>query len=117
MLILAIVFVTDLLVWALVSLVVLSTLTVSTSVCPSHCKRPAVRKEWCTLSLRERKEWITAVNCLATLPHDETLTPMVKPSNIVGVNASGSYYDDIVHMHMDMNHKIHFTGLFLPWHR
>ncbi len=48
---------------------------------------------------------------------------MVKPSDIVGANASGSYYDgngiylprfmlvayfqaDIVYIHMDMNHKV-----------
>ncbi|KAK0213093.1 hypothetical protein DFS33DRAFT_1377554 [Desarmillaria ectypa] len=42
---------------------------------------------------------------------------MVKPGDIVGVNVSGSYYDDIMYMHIDMNHKIHFTGLFFPWHR
>ncbi|PBK95601.1 Di-copper centre-containing protein [Armillaria gallica] len=113
---------------------VLLTLTVSASDRPSHCEHPAIRKEWRTLSPRERTEWIAAVNCLATLPHDESLTPVVKPSDIVGVNASGSYYDgngiclprfmpvayfqtDIVYIHMDMNHKIHFTGLFLPWHR
>ncbi|KAK0242052.1 Di-copper centre-containing protein [Armillaria nabsnona] len=104
------------LIWTLVFFSVLLTLTVSAP------DRP------------KRTEWIAAVNCLATLPHDESLTPMVKPSDIVGVNASGSYYDgneiclprfmpvayfqaDIVYIHMDMNHKIHFTGLFLPWHR
>ncbi|KAK0455468.1 Di-copper centre-containing protein [Desarmillaria tabescens] len=98
-------------------IILLLTLTVSASARPSHCKHPAVRKEWRALSSRERAEWIAAVNCLATLPHDESLTPMVRPGDIVGVNASSSYYDDIVYMHMDMNHKIHFTGLFLPWYR
>lgn len=101
----------------LVSFSMLLTLTVSAPDRPSHCKHPAIRKEWRALSSRERTEWIAAVKCLATLPHDESLSPMVKPSDIVRVNASGSYYDDIVYVHMDMNHKIHFTGLFLPWHR
>ncbi|KAJ7101352.1 Di-copper centre-containing protein [Mycena belliarum] len=84
------------------------------------CKRPAVRKEWRTLSRAERTDWIQAVTCLANLPHDENLTPTVNRSisNIVPVNASGSYYDDFVYMHMEhLNTLIHFTGLFLPWHR
>lgn len=105
------------LIWTLAFFSVLLTLTVSVPDRPSHCKHPAIRKEWRALSSRERIEWIAAVNCLATLPHDESLTPMVKPNDIVGVNVSGSYYDDIVYVHMDMNHRIHFTGLFLPWHR
>ncbi|KAJ7691048.1 Di-copper centre-containing protein [Mycena rosella] len=83
------------------------------------CKNPAVRKEWRALTKTERVEWIDAVKCLAQLPHDENLTPTVNRSisNIVALNASGSYYDDFVYMHMDLNTRIHFTGLFLPWHR
>ncbi|KAJ7796656.1 Di-copper centre-containing protein [Mycena olivaceomarginata] len=38
--------------------------------------------------------------------------PTVNPPDIGPVNISGSYYDDFVYVHM-----IHFTGLFLPWHR
>jgi len=47
------------------------------------------------------------------------LTPSVDPSVslIPPVNESSSYFDDIVYMHMDLNHRIHFTGQFLPWHR
>ncbi|KAJ7069537.1 Di-copper centre-containing protein [Mycena amicta] len=84
------------------------------------CQKPAVRKEWRTLSKTERADWIGAVKCLANLPHDPNLAPTVNRSisNIVPVNASGSYYDDFVYMHMvNLNTRIHFTGLFLPWHR
>jgi len=86
-------------------------------VAATKCKNPAVRKEWRKLSVHERTDWIRAMNCLSHLPHDNALAPTVKPTDIVAVNTSGSYYDDIVYMHMDLNHVIHFTGLFLPWHR
>ena len=78
--------------------------------------------------------------CLSRLPHDDALTPSVDPSvsQIPPVNTSGSYWDDIVYMHMDLNTRvsaharpcgavcrhdltcklqIHNTGLFFPWHR
>ncbi|GAW10654.1 Di-copper centre-containing protein [Lentinula edodes] len=83
----------------------------------ANCTNTAVRREWRTLSTDERANWISAVQCLSELPHDPALTPYVNPDDIVSVNASGSYYDDIVYMHMDLNHIIHFTGLFLPFHR
>nr|GAT58369.1 di-copper centre-containing protein [Mycena chlorophos] len=116
----------------------------------AKCENPAVRKEWRTLSTAEKAEWIRSVKCLANLPHDPALTPSVPVniSNIVPVDVNGSYYDDIVYMHMvvpvfsvfvfpltcsrvsnslwslsyretavDLNTRIHFTGLFLPWHR
>ncbi|KAF8491892.1 Di-copper centre-containing protein [Russula emetica] len=86
---------------------------------PGPCTNPAVRKEWRTFSASQRADWIRAVNCLSHLPHDPSLTPSVDPSVslIPPVNASGSYYDDIVYMHMDLNTRIHYTGQFLPWHR
>ncbi|ETW81995.1 hypothetical protein HETIRDRAFT_384428 [Heterobasidion irregulare TC 32-1] len=73
------------------------------------------------MSTKEKSDWISAVkaSCLSHLPHDPNLTPSVNVSlsQIQPVNASGSYYDDFVYMHMDLNVVIHFTGLFLPWHR
>ncbi|KAJ4483814.1 Di-copper centre-containing protein [Lentinula aciculospora] len=87
------------------------------SLASADCTNPAVRREWRTLSTDERANWISAVKCLGELPHDPALTPFVNPDDIAPVNASGSYYDDIVYMHMDLNHLIHFTGLFLPFHR
>ncbi|KAJ7178099.1 Di-copper centre-containing protein [Mycena filopes] len=100
---------------AAISLLLLS----NAPVADAACTNPAVRKEWRTLTKAERTEWIRAVTCMANLPHDEGLTPTVpiSISNIAPMNASGSYYDDFVYMHMDLNTRIHFTGLFLPWHR
>ncbi|KAH8994114.1 Di-copper centre-containing protein [Lactarius hatsudake] len=83
------------------------------------CIKPAIRKEWRALRTQEKMEWIRAVNCLSHLPHDPALTPKVNRSVslIPPVNASSSYYDDFVYLHMDLNTVIHFTGEFLPWHR
>ncbi|KAJ7150509.1 Di-copper centre-containing protein [Mycena crocata] len=71
------------------------------------CAHPSVRKEWRTLSRQDRGQWITAV----------TDTSTGNPGNIAPYNASGSLFDDIVYAHMDLNHHIHITGLFFPWHR
>ncbi|KAI9447354.1 Di-copper centre-containing protein [Lactarius psammicola] len=83
------------------------------------CTKPSVRKEWRAFSAKEKAAWIKATNCLSHLPHDPALTPTVDPSVslIPPFNASSSYYDDLVYIHMDLNTRIHFTGLFLPWHR
>ncbi|KAI0645622.1 Di-copper centre-containing protein [Trametes meyenii] len=83
------------------------------------CTHPSVRKEWRKLSRPERAEWISAINCLAKLPHTDALTPRVNRSisNIPPINASGSYWDDIVYIHMDLNTRIHNTGFFFPFHR
>ncbi|KAJ7328833.1 Di-copper centre-containing protein [Mycena albidolilacea] len=103
---------------AFVSLLLLSAPAVG-----AVCTKPAVRKEWRTLSVAQQTNWIDAVKCLANLPHDEGLTPTVDRSisQIPPINASSSYYDDFVYMHMVSNFatriRIHFTGLFLPWHR
>ncbi|KAF9780434.1 Di-copper centre-containing protein [Thelephora terrestris] len=91
------------------------------SVVAGHdsCQNPRVRREWRSFELDERAEWIRAVNCLASTPHDPNLVPSV-PANlslIPPVNESSSFYDDIVYLHMDLNIKIHWTGLFFPWHR
>ncbi|KAH8976448.1 Di-copper centre-containing protein [Lactarius deliciosus] len=84
-----------------------------------QCTKPSVRREWRAFSAQEKAAWIRAVNCLSHLPHDPALTATVDPSIslIPPINASGSYYDDFVYTHMDLNTRIHFTGLFLPWHR
>ncbi|KAI0291784.1 Di-copper centre-containing protein [Multifurca ochricompacta] len=103
-----------------VSLAVLcSAAGVSSSHPKKTCTKPAVRKEWRAFNSHEKEAWIRAVNCLSHLPHDPALKPSVDPSVslIPPLNASGSYYDDFVYIHMDLNTRIHFTGLFLPWHR
>ncbi|KZT29126.1 Di-copper centre-containing protein [Neolentinus lepideus HHB14362 ss-1] len=81
------------------------------------CTATSVRKEWRTLSRDERADFIRAANCLARLPHTPDLEPTVFPSDIPPVNKSGSYYDDFIYIHMDLNMKIHYTGHFFPWHR
>ncbi|KAI0030268.1 Di-copper centre-containing protein [Vararia minispora EC-137] len=85
----------------------------------ANCTNPSVRREWRTFTTEEKSEWISAVKCLSDLPHNPDLFATVPPSvsSIVPINASGSYYDDFVYVHMDLNTRIHFTGLFLPWHR
>ncbi|KAJ6559934.1 Di-copper centre-containing protein [Mycena capillaripes] len=81
------------------------------------CVDPLVRQEWRSLSREERVGWITGVKCLASLPHDDAFVPSENPSDIAPHNTSGSLYDDMVYAHMDLNHRIHWTGLFYPWHR
>ncbi|KAJ7664727.1 hypothetical protein B0H17DRAFT_1162776 [Mycena rosella] len=65
------------------------------------------QKEWRSLSQEDREHWISAVKCVANLPRDNAFVPSVNPPDIAPYNASGSLFDDY----------IHFTGLFLPWHR
>ncbi|KAL0956660.1 hypothetical protein HGRIS_002792 [Hohenbuehelia grisea] len=85
----------------------------------SHtCTNPAVRREWRSLSRAERAEWVRAVKCLTKLPNTKVIRPTAeRPDDIPPLNTTSSYYDDLVYMHMDLNHLVHFTGLFLPWHR
>ncbi|CAE6411923.1 unnamed protein product [Rhizoctonia solani] len=83
----------------------------------SVCRNPEVRKEWRTFSSAEKAAYITAVNCLARKPHSSALKPTYPRSNIPNVTEDSSYYDDMVYIHMDQTDQIHYTGLFLPWHR
>lgn len=85
----------------------------------NRCDNPQIRKEWRTLSWSEQKAYMDAIKCLASLPHDNNLKPLVplNTSQIPLVNPNSSYYDDFVYIHMDLNPIIHFTGLFVPWHR
>ncbi|KAI0743507.1 Di-copper centre-containing protein [Daedaleopsis nitida] len=106
------------------SLIVASTLSTlllffTASSSAITCTRPSVRREWRQLTINERAQWIAAINCLSTLPHDDALAPSIDPSvsKIPPVNTSGSYWDDLVYVHMDLNIRIHGTGYFLPFHR
>ncbi|CAE6448076.1 unnamed protein product [Rhizoctonia solani] len=87
------------------------------------CKSIEVRKEWRTLSKPEKKAWIKAVNCLNRTPRSGKLNPPVNTSAysafdfIVPVSPEATYYDELVYTHMNLNPLIHFTGLFLPFHR
>ncbi|OBZ67004.1 hypothetical protein A0H81_12820 [Grifola frondosa] len=103
----------------LCAVVIIVTLLSQSTAEANRCKTPSIRKEWRSLSALERAEWIRAVKCLTDYPHTNALTPSVNPfvSKIPPVNKSGSFYDDFVYMHMDLNTRIHGTGLFLPFHR
>ncbi|KAB5590088.1 hypothetical protein CTheo_6478 [Ceratobasidium theobromae] len=89
----------------------------------SKCKKIQVRKEWRALSWGEKKAWIDAVNCLNRRPASGNLKPPVNTSEygqfnfIPPVSPGASYSSELVYTHMNLNPLIHFTGLFLPWHR
>ncbi|KAF8758781.1 Di-copper centre-containing protein [Rhizoctonia solani] len=110
------------------------------------CPSLEVRREWRTFSKAERKGWIDAVNCLNKKPRTGKLRLPVDTESysepqfhIAPLNESSTYYDDLVYIHMNLNRTfiltsqiicgiliqvqpykiaiIHWTGLFLPWHR
>ncbi|KAF2220783.1 tyrosinase [Elsinoe ampelina] len=80
-----------------------------TSGAPGTCNilTAAQRREWNTLSAKEKKAYISAVQCLQS-----------KPSQ-VGSAAPGAKnrYDDFVAIHIQQTLSIHGTGNFLSWHR
>jgi tyrosinase len=82
-----------------------------------RCKKPAVRKEWRSLTKSEKADFLGAFKCLAEKPRNGKLHPVGNPGDIPPVNTTSSFFDDVSYLHMDLNHQIHFTGLFLPWHR
>ncbi|QRV90444.1 tyrosinase [Ceratobasidium sp. AG-Ba] len=97
---------------------------VSAGSSPRACSSLEIRKEWRSLSKPERKAWIDAVNCLGRAPRSGKLNPSFNTSStgsifdtIAPVSEQSSYHDDLVYAHMNLNPIIHFTGLFLPWHR
>ncbi|KAK5655063.1 hypothetical protein OQA88_5962 [Cercophora sp. LCS_1] len=66
------------------------------------------RKEWGTLSKKERLSCIDAIHCLASKP------PLSPPSEIPGAR---SRYDDFVGSHVRRTDFVHNDGLFLGFHR
>ncbi|KAM0795969.1 hypothetical protein BDR22DRAFT_893659 [Usnea florida] len=67
------------------------------------CKEPPIRREWRSLTLDEKSEFIQAVNCLST-----------KPSRW-GMN--GTLYDDFALLHGSIGSWCHRSASFFPWHR
>jgi len=83
------------------------------------CQKPVVRREWRKLKPTERADWIDAVKCLGTMPHNASLVPTFNTTySVIGpINETSSYFDDWVYVHMDLNPMIHRSAYFLPWHR
>ncbi|KAK0649934.1 hypothetical protein B0T16DRAFT_492448 [Cercophora newfieldiana] len=71
-------------------------------------KKILERKEWGSLSKKERLNYIDAVYCLASKP---AKTPA---SEIPGARTR---YDDFVGSHIQYTPFVHASGLFLPYHR
>ncbi|KAF2634176.1 Di-copper centre-containing protein [Massarina eburnea CBS 473.64] len=78
-------------------------------VCPDtteslqKCSRPAIRREWRTMSRLNRNDYIAAVQCLSTQPSK--------------VHTNGSLYDDFPRVHQATAPNAHKAAPFLPWHR
>ncbi|PWN92400.1 Di-copper centre-containing protein [Acaromyces ingoldii] len=84
-----------------------------------NCDNPRVRKEWRTLTRQEQISFNEAVQCLKRKPHDSRLRT-VAPSHLSGVpniNPKSTFWDDLVYVHATCTPLVHFTGLFLAWHR
>lgn len=67
----------------------------------------AVRREWSTLSKKERKAYIDAELCLMSKPSKD-------PAFAAGAKTR---YDDFVAVHINQTLSIHGTANFLAWHR
>jgi len=83
----------------------------------STCLNPAERREWRTLSVAERAEWISAIKCLPNMPHNASVIETQFDESQPRLNPNSSYYDDFVFVHNDLAKIIHGTGYFFPWHR
>ncbi|KAJ4985270.1 FAD-binding domain-containing protein [Stagonosporopsis vannaccii] len=68
----------------------------------------AVRKDWDSMSGKERKAYTTAVQCMLNSP---------SKSDPVLVPGARNRYDDFVAQHINQTLSIHGTGNFLTWHR
>ncbi|KAF3930659.1 Tyrosinase [Dactylella cylindrospora] len=89
----------------LVNMAVYSVLHPPKSGC--NLSKAKLRKEWGTLSTREKKDYIRAVLCLQSKPAKSgSLAP-----------GAQSRFDDFVATHINQTFVIHATGNFLSWHR
>jgi hypothetical protein len=69
----------------------------------STCARPAVRREWRSLSTAEKRDYIQAVQCLTATP------------SRLGLNQS--MYHDFPFVHYTTGEYSHESAPFLVWHR
>lgn len=65
----------------------------------------AVRKEWGSLTLSERSNYIDAVLCAQATPSQLNLP------------ATKSRFDDFAAVHINLSRSIHNNGVFFHWHR
>ncbi|KAG4275756.1 hypothetical protein FPRO04_08270 [Fusarium proliferatum] len=72
------------------------------------CKKPFVRREWRSLSIKERDQYIKAQKCLMKKP------PQSSTADIPGAR---SRWDDFLGTHIINADDVHFTGVFYPYHR
>ncbi|KAL0944828.1 FAD-binding domain-containing protein [Colletotrichum truncatum] len=66
------------------------------------------RRDWEAFSKQERKDYISAVQCMLTSPSKSD--PAFAPG-------ARNRYDDFVAVHINQTLSIHGTGNFLTWHR
>ena len=71
-------------------------------------KAPFIRKEWTSLTLPERSDYISAVLCLAN-----------KPSILPAGQIPGAINrrDDFTAVHINQTFGVHLDAVFLAWHR
>ena len=91
-----------------ISLLATAALAIQSASAVTTAAKPAVRKEWISLSLAERKEYINAVNCLYK-----------KPSKIPHGQVPGALNrrDDFTAVHINQTFGVHLNAVFLGWHR
>ncbi|CAK4025333.1 Di-copper centre-containing [Lecanosticta acicola] len=78
-------------------------------VLPQHCengKTPTVRREWRSLALERRKNYISALECLVN-----------KPSKLQPDHLSASRFYDFAWTHAHTGSVAHESAAFLSWHR
>ncbi|KAF5502368.1 Tyrosinase ustQ [Colletotrichum aenigma] len=73
-----------------------------------QCAEPLVRKEWRSLSIEERSNYIAAVKCL------QAKEPTSSKDTLPGAT---NRFEDFVGDHILQTVTQHFTGTFLAWHR
>lgn len=71
-------------------------------------KNLRVRREWGSLSKKERKAYTKAVQCLQE-------KPALTPSSVAP--GAKTRFDDFVATHINQTLTIHYTANFLSWHR
>ncbi|PQK11381.1 hypothetical protein BB8028_0003g00070 [Beauveria bassiana] len=77
------------------------------------CSKMLTRKEWRTLTHREKSEWVGAVKCLASIRHERL--SFTKDQRVL--KGKRSLYDDFSYSHASVEQSAHGNAYFLPWHR